>query len=72
MSPRVSGMGKFEKLVDSPAGIEGFRAKSYPARSRSRVLLLGPDLSQEKDGAGCHSNDSFHRRRNDDPHGEDN
>ena len=65
-------MGKFEKLVDSPADM-GFQGQiPYPARSRSRVLLLGPDLNQESDKTGRHSNDSFHRRRNDDPHGEDN
>ena len=27
MSPRVNRMGKFKNLVDSPAGMEGFRAK---------------------------------------------
>ena len=74
MSPRVNRMGKFQNLVDSPAGMEGFRAKYRIPQGvgGSRILLLGPNHNQERNGAGRHSYDRFHRKRNDDSHGEDN
>ena len=72
MPPRVSRMGKFQNLVDSPAGMEGFKAKYRIPRGGSRILLLGPNPNQERDRAGRHSYDRFHRRRNDDSYREDN
>ena len=68
-------MGKLEKLVDSPAGMEGFRAKyRIPPRVGLEYCSLEEVLTKRKTGTGVgrHSDDSLHRRRNDDPYGEDN
>ena len=66
-------MGKLEKLVDSPVGMESFKAKYHiPPGVGLEYLLLGRGFNQEKDGAGRHSDDSLHRGRNDDPYGENN
>ena len=66
-------MGKLEKMVDSPAGMEGFKAKyRIPPEVGLEYCSLEEVLIKRRTGAGCHSSDSLCGRRNDHPYGEDN
>ena len=59
-------MSRFKHLVDTPTGIEGFRAK-YHVSQGVALRYCAPDqiVIDRKERGGCHSCDHFHRRRND-------
>ena len=72
MPPRVNRMGKFQDLVDSPAGMEGFRAKYRISQGVGLEYCSSDQILTKRETGQIVIPDRFHRRRNDDSHGEDN
>ena len=65
-------MGKLEKMVDSPAGMEGFRARYHISPEVGLEYYSLEEILIKRRTGQVAIHDSLRGRRNDHPYGEDN